>query len=152
MIAAFALGWNVYRDVLLKARVVVHFSVSHIVQRGMQGKLTRFVLGVTNHGPGTVHLNVIVLKNAPLWRRLIRKVQQAVTFHDLDDPLSGRLPAKLEVGEGISLLFPYDKKCGESFSKPFTHIGITDSFGRIHWAPSSNFRKVQQTYRKDFKS
>jgi len=34
IVAAFSLGWNVYRDVVLKAKVMVTFAVKNIVRVG----------------------------------------------------------------------------------------------------------------------
>lgn len=148
-IATLALGWNIYRDVILKPRVKVRVSVSHIVSSGIPDQVTKIVVSATNFGPGKVRCNMVHLRNAPLWRRILRRVKYAVVIEDYQNPMSGRLPAKLDVGETIDLLFSYNQEC--FLSRNFTHVGVRDSFGRCHWVSHKEFRKAQAIYDKDFK-
>jgi len=57
-VSTFALGWNFYRDVVLKARVKVSIMISNLHDgeaiRGPYVSIT-----VTNHGPGPVHIESI---------------------------------------------------------------------------------------------
>ena len=56
-VAALALGWNIYRDVVLKPRVRVRFHIASIL--GEQGRLGTYLsLSATNHGPGRVRLSM----------------------------------------------------------------------------------------------
>jgi len=71
-------------------------------------------------------------------------------LHDYSNPLSGKLPARLEVGETIHLLIPYDEDC--FLREKDTHIGLSDSFGRVHWAPARDVTKAKREFRKDFKT
>ena len=146
-LAATALGWNVYRDVLLKPRVKIALSVSTI--HGETGALGKYVtLTATNHGPGPVQFSMIHGRNAPLWRRLRRRADNYVIIHDYKNPLSGQLPSRIEVGQPLTLLLPFD---ANSFLKdPMTHIGLKDSFGRIHWASGSSVRNARSRFREAF--
>src|SRR5688500_4104406 len=89
-LASFALGWNIYRDVVLKARVRVQLAVVSLVEPGVPRKEhDQYVkLGITNHGPGKVRITGIVGKVAPLWRRLTRRVGHFVVMPPYDNPLS----------------------------------------------------------------
>lgn len=95
-------------------------------------------------------MSMIVTKNAPLWRRILRKSQHGVIIFDYTNPMSDKLPKKLDVGESLNLLLPYEKKC--FLSEPVTHIGVGDSFGRIHWAPQFDLVNAQRQYAKAFGS
>jgi hypothetical protein len=70
-------------------------------------------------------------------------------IHDYQNPLSGQLPAYLDVGERIDLLIRYERDC--FLSEDFTHIGLSDSFGRIHWASAKDVKQARKAYQKKFK-
>lgn len=149
-VAALSLGWNIYRDVVVKAKVKVTFGVRVIIHASMPERPTFLNISLTNFGPGVVTLSMIQMKNAPLWRRLLRKTEHAIIMHDYENPLSGKLPKRLEVGERLDLLLAYSKEC--FLRANCTHIGVSDFFGRVHWAPRSHLRKAKQDYAKAFGS
>ena len=64
-VSLFSLGWNVYRDVILKPRFRVRF-ITHrgwLAAGGLEtGKFPTFDLTVANLGPGTVVLETIVIE------------------------------------------------------------------------------------------
>ena len=147
-VASMALGWNIYRDIVLKAKVVVSFSVIFILHEALPERPQYLDITATNFGPGAVSLSTIVAANRPLWRRLLRKVRYAMVNPDYSNPLSGRLPTKIETGDKIVLLLPYDDQC--LLGHKFTHVGLTDFFGRTHWAPASDLKKARANWLKDF--
>lgn len=148
LIASLALGWNIYRDVVLKPKVVVSFSIVLIVHETLPHRPQYMNIRATNFGPGAVTLSSIVARNAPLWRRILRKVEYAFITPDYTNALSARLPAKLETGDKVELLLPYDAEC--LLSKTLTHVGLTDFYGRSHWAPRNDMKKAHKEWRKDF--
>ena len=111
LVSAISLGWNIYRDVILKARVKVRFSLSSIHSNAFEKPLDFLVLTAINFGPGRVTLNMITLMEAPLWRRLFRCPKMAVMIYDYKNPLSAKLPAKIEVGDKAELLIRWEKDC-----------------------------------------
>lgn len=147
LVAGLSLGWNIYRDVILKPRMRVRFQVSTIVHPALPSQ-TFLGLTTVNHGPGRITCNMIHVKTAPLWRRVLRSVKQGVIIGDWTNPLRGKLPKTLEVGETLTLLLPYEKRC--FLSSDSTHIGIIDTFGRTHWAPRSQVKDARQQYVKKF--
>jgi hypothetical protein len=63
-----------------------------------------------------------------------------------NNPTDGSLlPCKLDVGDTATFLFDYDAPFIE---QRFTHIGIRDSFGRIHWAARRDVRLAKRLYKK----
>ncbi|MBE4377156.1 hypothetical protein HJ031_22980 [Vibrio parahaemolyticus] len=58
--------------------------------------------------------------------------------------MSGQLPNKLEVGDTLDLLLPYDENC--FLKEPFTHVGISDTYGRINWAKSKQVKIARQQW------
>ncbi len=127
----FALGWNIYRDVVLKPRLRVSFALCEIV--GTPKHDTEFVLSGVNFGPGPITCKMIQLCDRSLWRILLKKKKHAVIIHAYNNPLSSKLPARVEVGDTINLMINYKYKCFPV--ENYTHIGISDTFGRVHWAP-----------------
>ena len=150
LIAMLSLGWNIYRDIILKAKVRIDFGIKMIVQYLNPDRPEYIIITATNHGPGAVTLSMVYAKISSWWKWVLRKEKFAVVMHDFLNPKSGQLPHKLEVGEGIDLLFHYNADC--LLKEGFTHVGIRDSFGRIHWAKSKNVREAVQRWERDFKA
>jgi len=148
LVASISLGWNIYRDVILKAKVDVTFAVVSVIHQSLPDRPQYLNLKATNFGPGPVTMSTICVREASVWRRAIRKVRFAIITPDYTNPMSAKLPAKIEVGDKIELLLPYDKDC--FFKLPFTHVGISDYYGRIHWAPRKQFKEARATWIKDF--
>lgn len=93
---------------------------------------------------------MVQMKDSSWWRWLLRKEKYAVVIHDYTNPLSGQLPYKLEVGAKFDLLFPYDAKC--MLKNGWSHIGISDYFGRTHWAKSKQVKEAINKWKKDFEN
>jgi hypothetical protein len=150
LLSGIALGWNVYRDIVLKARVRVSFSVVTIVTPGQKvaGGPRYLRIDVTNFGPGPVRIVNIAGQQSSLLRRIFRRPQHFVILNDYTNPLNPQLPHKLEVGDNAPLLLPYDRKCFLK-DKP-SHIGITDSFGRAHYAPRRDLKDSISQYKAEF--
>jgi len=147
MIAAISISWNIYRDIILKAKLRVNVQISGLVQPGK--KLGDFItITAVNYGPGSIVCESVWIRKKSFWRWLRRKSRYAFIVPDYTNPLSGQLPKELKVGEKITLLFPYKEKMFLA-TKP-THVGIMDSFGRIHWANSKRLKEAAARYLKDF--
>jgi hypothetical protein len=54
LVAAFSLGWNIYRDIILKAKVDVSFAVVTIIHDTMPERPQFLNIKATNFGPGPV--------------------------------------------------------------------------------------------------
>ena len=148
IVALLSLSWNIYRDIVLKAKLKVRCMVSFISSPAFEKPLERVIISATNFGPGKIRLAMLFLKDTSFWTIITRKRKYAALIHDYTDPLSGKLPCELEVGEGRDYLFRFDKDC--FLSERWTHIGVKDSFGRIHWAPKSNVKTAKQMYKDKF--
>jgi hypothetical protein len=150
VIASLALGWNVYRDVILKPKVVVSVAVVAVIHETLPHRPQYLNITATNFGPGVVTLSSIHVKNSTLWRRILRKVQYAYITPDYTNPMSGRLPAKLETGDKVELLLPYDANC--LLGREFTHVGLTDFYSRTHWTSRRAMKQVCATWKEDFET
>jgi len=150
LIASLSLGWNIYRDIILKAKVDVSFAIVTMIHETLPHRPQYLNLKVTNFGPGVVTVSTICVREVSLWKRIRKKIQYAIITPDYTNPLSTRLPAKLEVGDKAEILLPYDKDC--FLSSSFTDVGVNDYYGRTHWAPREHLKKAYATWRKNFQS
>jgi hypothetical protein len=65
-----------------------------------------------------------------------------------DNPHSDRFPKKLEIGDSVNQFFPCND---ESFlSIDPTHIGLRDTFGRMHWASNKSLKQAKKDFFKEF--
>ena len=140
LLAAFSLGWNVYRDLLLKSRLRVSFLFVDIVGGGLPNSIPKISISALNLGPSPIKLDMIHCQTSSLFRRLFRKVKHGIILNP-DTDMSSPLPCKLEVGETATFFFDND---APFMKDDFTHIGVRDSFGRIHWAPKKYMRLARK--------
>jgi hypothetical protein len=144
VVAAVALGWNIYRDVVLKGHLRVGIAVAEAVHTiaGSQGTFVN-ITG-TNHGPGDLIVNLLHGKRAGL----SRQGEQFIVIQNEVNPLADALPKRLAVGETVSLLVPYGEDC--LLKDPVKAIGLRDSFGKTHWAPRRELEAAGRQYLEDF--
>jgi len=149
-IAGIALGWNVYRDIILKARVKVSLQISDIIfpEPDTRPTETYISISATNFGPGKVKIMNIALVNAP-WKKWILSTETlAIVTPDWTNPMSAKLPLWIEVGDKKDLLLPFDK---ESFlSRDWSYVGLYDYFGRSHYAPKQDLVKAKRIWKEKF--
>jgi hypothetical protein len=91
LVAVFALGWNVYRDVLLRPRIRVRYHIRRIAGGLKDGQDIVF-LSATNMGPSRVRLTMIHFRNTTLWGKITRKFNHGIIMHDWTDPTAWQLP------------------------------------------------------------
>jgi len=146
-IAAIALGWNIYRDVVLKPRLRVSVAKVMIGSEVMPAS-DKFMISAVNFGPGKIRLSIIRFMHSSIFKKIFRKWKHGVLIHDYRNPLSGQLPSTLDVGEKIDLIFAWDAEC--LCAQNPSHIGVADSFGRTHWAPKKEVKKVISQWKQEF--
>jgi hypothetical protein len=144
LVSAVALGWNIYRDVVLKPRLKVHIQISNIYHGGKQHG-PYIDISATNFGPGPIVCTSINIAKKSITRFLgIKRNKYAFVMSPYDNPYSTQMPKKIEVGEKITLLLPMAE--GALLSVNPTHVGISDSFGRIHWSSKKSLKKTKKEY------
>lgn len=155
LISAFSLGWNVYRDVILKPRLKITTQISYIFHG--EEKLGPYInIQTTNHGPGFITCESVHIARKSKLRFLGQKILKSINkenkyahvVHDYTNPYSAKLPKKLEVGERMDLFFHENKDAFMAVDP--THVGIFDSYGRQHWSTSESLKQAKKDYFKDF--
>jgi hypothetical protein len=143
-VSAFALGWNIYRDVYLKGRLRLVFGLYLIHHDSLPEPIWRYSFSATNLGPGKVKLTTLALRDYSIWKRITRSVTHAIVIHDSKHPFGGPLPCDLDVGEKMDLTFAPDDCTW--LGEGFTQIGINDSFGRTHWCNEKYMLDAKKTF------
>lgn len=154
-ISVFSLGWNFYRDVILKARVKVTISISN-VYHGDDIRGPFVSIDVTNFGPGPITCDSIgMMKQSRLsflGRHILEvfrmQTRYAHIMYDYTNPYSSELPKKLLVGERLTLLLSMNQDCLLAFDP--THVGVHDSFGRYHYATRRSLKKAKKEFFEKF--
>lgn len=146
LVAAVSLGWNVYRDVVRKPALRISLMVGLIMHSTFKENLGRVVVSITNFGPGKTKAQMLQLRKTSWWRRLFRKQIFAVLLPS-DDPLGGKLPVSLDVGDKVDLVFPFSPDV--FLLQDFTHVGISDPFGRVYWCKRRDYREAQRRYKRE---
>jgi len=50
--------------------------------------------------------------------------------------------------DGTAIVFPFDKDC--FLKEYYSDIGMTDGYGRTHWAPRTQLTKARNEYKRQF--
>ena len=144
VVSGISLGWNIYKEVYLRARVRTSFKLMIVMSESY--RIWRFCFSATNLGPGKVKMETPTAVKWSIWRKLRRNLEHIVIIYDYKHPLGGTLPRALDVGESMQLTFkPED--C-TFLAEDYTHIGITDSFGRTHWCNRKDMEDAVKDYRE----
>ncbi|MBI4257910.1 MAG: hypothetical protein HY619_03050 [Thaumarchaeota archaeon] len=150
-IAAFSLGWNVYRDVVLKGRIRISLSIGNIVGPETEASPEMIFLSGVNLGPGKVTLDMIRTVTYKRFLRCLRIIERhSLVVNDYRNPMTTPLPSTVDVGQRFNVLLPYSKT--GLLAQQFSRIGLGDSFGRAHWVSSKDLRRARRQHVKDFPS
>ena len=134
-IAGLSLGWNIYRDVVLKPRLKVKFAVRKLFTPGIN-QMSKFIsISATNLGTHPTRIEKIRSKKAP--------ELMVLTVPNLE------FPKKLEAGEKVEFELPYNRGYCKFLLGDCSLIGLEDPFNKIHWAKRRDFKKVRKEWRED---
>lgn len=140
-----ALGWNIYREIALKARVKTSLVVGE--WNTPQGTVSKIFISASNIGPGPVQIQGFTVREP-------RRHKLDVKYHLLpvewEHPINTRLPAMLTVGQTMNLVISYGPEC--FFAGGASQVGLTDSFGRTHSTPARDGMRALEQFRKMFGS
>ncbi len=146
IVAGTSLGWNIYRDAIMKPKLRVAVRVAKVIQEPYMRNLDRLIVIATNMGPGKTRAEMIHVRKSSWWRSLLRRHRLGIVIFDYQDRLSGRLPVPLDVGEKVDLTFRFAPDL--FITDDFNQLGISDPFGKVHWCRKSEYRRAQQDYAK----
>ena len=145
-IASLTLGWNIYRDIGLNPRLSVSFNV--IFLPDYTGKLKYLSISGSNLGLVPTKVNGINLKEHLLWKGLLKKTRYAAFSGNFENPLSDKLPKRLESGDEVQLYLPCDENC--FLKESWSHVGLQTSFGKTYWAKPRDVNRARKLWLEDF--
>src|SRR5437870_9318660 len=114
--SSLSLGWNFYRDVVLKPRLKVAFGINTILRESEDHRLSQagpplLQLEATNHGPGEVVCQGTIAKTGSFIPSLFAEFPYGFILPDYVHSLCSRLPCRIAVGDKVSIIFPYNQEC-----------------------------------------
>lgn len=147
-VSTLTLGWTIYRDAIRKPKFRVSIAVKTIVQRGRPPAPTFLALEALNLGPIPNRISMPFARKNWIRRLLERRHSTAFITPDFAHTAASPAAARIEVGDKGTFAFPYNTEC--FLSEGFVQIGITDGFGRVHWAPRNQLRKLRKKFTEEF--
>lgn len=148
-ISSLTLGWTIYRDAIRKPKFRVDVAVKKIIQAGHGEDGPYLFVEALNMGPIPNRIGLPFVRKSWIKRRLLdRKNGGAMVYPDYHHWATTKASTRIEVGDKANFVFPYYK--ASFLTDDFLEIGVADGFGRMHWAPKKDFRKVREKDQKDF--
>jgi hypothetical protein len=144
----FTLGWSVYRDVR-RPKLKISISINRIVAQGASASDRFISLSALNLGPIPNRVNMPYMTKSWLRRIILRDSwPHAVILPDYHHPGTSneqQRTSRIEIGDSITFAFPLDD---ESFlsNAEYIGIGVTDGFGRAHFAPRRQLRELRRQF------
>src|SRR5260221_6404738 len=94
-----SLGWKIYRDIILKARLRVRFGVSQRIMPDGTVTAPFLQLAVVNLGLGDTRVVAARVRTRPFFLGWFRKESLSTAIDNFNDPFCAKLPATMAVGE-----------------------------------------------------
>ncbi len=136
-VAFLSLGWNIYRDVILKPRLKVNFEVRTLFTPSTNSSSKFISISAANLGTRSTTIQRIRAKWAA---ELIIVIN-----------LSLEIPKRLEASEKIEFQLPYNTGYCEFLLGDCRGVGLEDAFDKIHWVKRKDFEKVREKWQEDLK-
>lgn len=144
-ISAFNLGWNIYRDAIRMPKFKVSIAIKKIVQKGRPEEGPLIFLEAVNLGPSPNRIGLPFARKGWLQRSLLdRKRGRAMVYPDFSHWAASKPSTRVEVGDSVTFIFPC--VAPTFLDENFSGIGISDGFGRMHWAPRRQLREARTRY------
>jgi len=148
-ISAGTLGWTVYRDAIQKPKFRVSAAFTSFVVHGMDPDGPYIVIEALNLGPIPNRLGLVWLR--PSWfSRKVRGKTSANVMADHSHFATTQAGSRIEVGDKGVFVIPITDDC--FLNHDFAEVGVSDGFGRIHWAPKRDMNKLKRRYYEKYKS
>lgn len=141
-------GWTIYRDVIQRPKFQVSIAIKNVQQAGFEPLGPDIYLEALNLGPLPNRIGVPYCRKSWWHRRFQRKNTFAFIYPNFGHMAATQTAARIEVGDTGTFVFPYDADC---FLKiDWAQIGISDGYGRRHWAPRKQLRQLRKRFLRDF--
>ncbi len=147
-VSTLTLGWTIYRDAIRKPKFRVSIAVKRIFQKGRPPQPRYLSLDALNIGPIPNRISSPVARKSVIDRIFHPQSSNAFIYPDYGHEAATPTASRIEVGDKSIFVFPYDEKC--FLTENFVQVGVTDGFGRTHWARRKELRKLRKKFLQDF--
>ena len=148
LVAALSLGWNVYKEIGLRAQVEVDLYVGLLISPTEPSDARWVIIRCVNKGPGKVKVDGLRFEFRKVLPGGRTETGYALTMYDEQHSHSSPLPVLLDVGETATYLVPFTSDC---FLKlDVLRFAVSDTFGRDHWVRSKRLEKARKDYVERF--
>ena len=147
-VAMLTLGWTIYRDAIQQPRIRTSIGIKTIHQAGHDPDGPHIMVEALNVGPLPNRIMSVYAWKSWWQRKTDPKNSAAFIYPDYHHRATTPAATRLEVGDEGRFVFPYDKDC--FLKDAYARVGVSDGYGRIHWAPRVQLRKAREQYLKRF--
>ena len=141
-------GWTIYRDVIQRPKFRVSIAIKSIYQAGQEPVGPDLYVEALNLGPLPNRFGVVWCRKS-WWRRQVKETgSYASIYSDYGHVATTPSGERIEVGDTGTHVFPYDVDC--FLKEDWAQVGVSDGYGRTHWAPRKHLREVRKKYRERF--
>lgn len=145
--SAGTLGWTIYRDAIQKPRFRTSVAIKTIVQRDQLPDGPHIFVEALNLGPIPNRIGLVWVRPGWLTRRL-KGAGAGMVYPDFAHRAATTPTSKIEVGDAATFVIPYGPEC--FLRHRIVDVGVTDGFGRTHWAPRKQVRKAREQFKTRF--
>ncbi len=123
-------------------------DVMYGMQGGRQPGGPHIIVKALNTGPLPNRIGIVIVRKS-WWQRRIHPTEAfSFIYPDYAHVATTQASTRLEVGDTGIFVFPYNNDC--FLKDDFVRIGVTDGYGRTHWAPRTQLHEARREYRKQF--
>lgn len=141
-VSAFNLGWNIYRDAIRTPKFKVSIAIKKIVQKGHPEEGPLIFLEALNMGPSANRIGLPFAASGWFrWKIFDKQNASAFIYPDFSHWAASKASTRVEVGDSANFIFPVT--AASFLDGRFSRIGVSDGFGRMHWAPRREFKKAK---------
>lgn len=145
LVAGMSLGWNIYKEIGLKAKVEISLQIMKLVTPGVKVEGEFLVLSATNFGPGIVNLKTVYGRRRSFKNWISGKNKAFLFRWESSQPQFGTLPCKIEVGDELKLFFSMEI-ARALIEYEINEVGVCDSFGRTHFVPKKQIGELAKNF------
>lgn len=147
-VSMFTAGWTVYREAIQRPKFRVSIAIKSVYQAGHEPIGPDIFVEVLNLGPLPNRLGLVWCRKS-WWQRRVNPTKSlahiASDYGHIATTTSGE---RIEVGDTGTHVSPYNVDC--FLNGDWSQVGVTDGYGRNHWAPRKQLREAREQYRREF--
>lgn len=141
-------GWTIYRDAIQRPKFRVSIAIKSVYQAGHEPIGPDIFVDALNLGPFPNRLGVVWCRKS-WWQRRVNPTQSfAHVYSNYGHVAATPSGERIEVGDTGTHIFTYDVDC--FLNNDWAQVGVSDGYGRYHWAPRKQLCEVHDKYQRDF--